>query len=565
MTQTIVTPELEQKLSDAFTRVKSRFGYFPLTYVRFSGEVKTAAINMSNFEIKVNPLFVLEQLNKVSVDSALEGLLDHEVCHYLYHPYSLQRVILEHEAVKKLDFGEELRQYYDDVNDNLRILLTHPETVIPEIYKAISPTSNVAKILLQLYQDLTGRDFGFSAKLDDELRDALEKLKTINFLNYDPSRNIIEHVKNDDLQNRRDLSKFYRILKPIFEKDVSNGNRPINIFGPSPSVKDYSGKDIKKALKELVEKGKLSPAAAKELIKELDGKMKERNSGEFPGGEYNDNPEFFGDRFVYEALAAKYRIVLKKRPLEAKSGRFPVRLEKYDIGDPIEDLDLFNSYGGKILPGLSNKVVRDTVKYHGNKEKTPDLMIILDDSGSMENPTSVISKAVLGGFVVANEYIMNGSKVAVVRFSDRTTTKAFSKDKYTVLNELLEFKNGRDTKLDVDEVKKLSNTNSVHDYILISDCEIKNRDEIITFLNSECERGARAYMLQIGPAKTQDGTYSYAYEGKVKVCYISKEDDIGAIILDDLHPSEKVAVTPNVPLPILLDPLRDKNKRDLEK
>jgi hypothetical protein len=529
MTTKKTKQELESLLKESFARVKAKFGYIPLKHVEFSDEVPTAAIDMGSFRIKVNQSFIEKISEQTPAENATEGVLDHEVGHYIFHPYSLQRVILEHVAMKDKEHGEIIRQFYDDVNDNLRVISSKGnDTNIPDVYKSIKPQSRVEKVLLKLYQDLTRRDFGMHEQLDANLEKAVSDLKEINFLNIKGES--IEFVKEDDFRNKRDLLKFYNILLPLCKQDEKDGRPAKNILGPSPSVKEYTGKEIKKALKELIEKGIISQEDAKDFIGEQADKMKEDSSGNFPGGSFNDNPDMFADRFLYESLACRYNILLTKSPLESTDGRYPTRHEKFEVGDNINDLDPFNSYGGKVLPGLSNKWIKESVKYHGKKEKTPDLMIILDDSGSMPNPTIKISNAVLSSFVIATEYLNNHAKVGVARFSDRTTiSDGFSNDRYAVLDELLKFKNGGDTFVDLRKISTLAAKNNVHDYILITDGAIKNRDEVISFLNSEADKGARAYVVQIGETNKPE------YEGKVKIIHVGKSDDIGSIMLDDIH------------------------------
>jgi hypothetical protein len=524
----MVVSGLEQELQRVFSRVKSKFGHMPLKSVCFSGDIPTAAIDMDSFKIKVNPEFVHK--TGLPTAEALEGILDHEVGHYIFHPYSLKRVILEHAAVKNVENGSGLRNFYDDVNDNLRVIVSKgQQTNIPDVYRSLPAQSRVEKVLLSIYQGLTGRDFGMHEELDEESAEALEGLKAINFLNYSPQTGSVEFVKEDGRRNLLDLKRFCRILGPLYEKDVQDGNTPDNKLGNSPSVGDYSGKQIRKALKELIERGELTPEQAKDLIKEFKDKMDE---GGFPGGKYSDAPELFADRFVYESLALKYSIVLKQHPIISSDGTYPTRHEKFEVGDDMSSLDLFNSYG-RVLPGLSNKWVKEEIEYHGEKEATPDLMILLDDSGSMPHPLEKISNAVLSSFVIAREYLKNGAEVGIARFSDRTTAQEFTDDKYKVLDELLRFKKGDNTVIDLKKVKELAESNNVHDYVLITDGKIENRNAVMQFLNQEAEEGARVYFVQIG----QSGE-AY-YEGRVKVIPVGQSDDIGKIILDDIHKKAK--------------------------
>ncbi|MDD3175266.1 MAG: hypothetical protein PHU51_02205 [Candidatus Nanoarchaeia archaeon] len=518
---------LEETLNKVFQKTKESFGYVPLKSVSLSTEAPTAWINMQDFKVFVNPEFIAKLSQNMSEEEAIEGVLDHEFGHYLFHPYSLDRVIIETIAIKEKENGESIRQFYDDVNDNLRVLISKNDSHLPDVYRTLSPQSKVEKTLTVFYNYKLGKDFG-QTQLDDECANAFESLKSIDFLGQKNGR--IEFVKQNDKQNRRDLLKFHRIMNPLYEQDKQNGNTPQNPMGESPQIDDYSGKQIRKALKELIEKGQISNEDAKKFIKEHTKKFSEEK-GDFPGGKYLDNPDSFADKFVYESLAGKYSITLKKTPLLAKEGVYPTRHEKFEVGDDLNSLDAFNSYGGKILPGLSNKWVKENLKYHGQKEATPNLMILLDDSGSMPNPSEEISNAVLGSFAVANEYLKNGAKISVGRFSDRTTIQDFTNDKYKVLDELLRFKSGGDTQVDLKEVEKVSK--GIYDLVLITDGHIGNRDRVLEYMNSYAQKGARSYVIEIG---NQGETY---FDKKVKIIPISSEEDIGKIILDDIHKGRK--------------------------
>jgi hypothetical protein len=513
---------LEETLNKVFQKTKESFGYVPLNSVSLSTENPTAWINMQDFKVCVNPDFINKLSEKMSYEDAIEGVLDHEFGHYLFHPYSLSRVILESVAVKDKENGESLRQFYDDVNNNLRVLISKNDSQLPNVYKTLSPKSKVEKTLTAFYNYKIGKDFG-DIKLDNDCENAFESLKNIDFLGQKNGR--IEFVKQSDKQNKNDLLKFHKIMNPLYEQDKKDGKTPQNPMGESPQLDDYTGKQIRKALKELIEKGQISNEDAKGFIKKQTKKFSEE--GDFPGGKYLDNPDSFANRFLYESLAGKYSITLKKTPLLAKDGVYPTRHEKFEVGDDLNSLDPFNSYGGKILPGLSNKWVKENLKYHGQKEATPNLMILLDDSGSMPNPTEKISNAVLGSFAVANEYLKNGAKISVGRFSDRTTIQDFTNDKYSVLDELLKFKSGGDTIVDLNVVKKVSK--GIYDLVLITDGQIGNRDKVLEYMNSHIQNGARAYVIEIG---NHNETY---VEGKVKIIPISSEEDIGKIILDEVH------------------------------
>lgn len=322
------------------------------------------------------------------------------------------------------------------------------------------------------------------------------------------------------------MKKFYDILHPLLKEDKKEELQGMPTLGKSPNIKDYSSKEIRKVLKELVQERQWDKDDIKEFVKEFEDKFKDQK-GQFPGGNYNGDPESFANRFVYESLALNYRITLKKTPLISTNGQYPTSLTKYEVGDNLLDIDPFSSLANRILPGISNKFVKEQIKYHGQKEKTPDLVLLLDDSGSMPNPNEEISDAVLGSFVIAREYLENGASVGIAHFSDRTSCSTLSNNMHEVMNNLLVYKNGSDTQINLKEIEK--HFQNICDYVLITDGHIRNRDSVIDYLNSKALQGARAYMIQIGRKQ------NIHYEGKIKVFDISSADNLGNIVLDDMH------------------------------
>ena len=231
----------------------------------------------------------------------------------------------------------------------------------------------------------------------------------------------------------------------------------------------------------------------------------------------------------------KYDVLIKGIPLETKKGIYPSGYREFEAGDEALDIDPFSS-NGRILPGITKRIIKKPIRYHGNAEATPDLVLLLDDSGSMPNPKECISNAVLGSYAVAREYLANKAEVAVGRFSDRTCLQDFSDDKDIVLNELLRFKSGDTTRVDLGKMKKAGREKA--DYILITDDQISNRAEVLQYLNERAKNGARAYLIRIGMNETES-TREKEYP-LVKIFNVQGKEyqhgaDLGKLILDDVH------------------------------
>ena len=506
----------EQTLQKKFEEKKKEFYYVPLNKCRFSKDVPTASISMKTFEISVNPDFIerTAETGKITPEKALDAILEHEIGHFAYHPFSAERVIAEVINAKGFQNGESVRQLYDDINNNLRLVARNPSSNIPLLYRATSPESDLEKVILKFYERQTEQEFG-AGEISHELEPYVFSLEKINFLNATPQGRI-EFVKLSEGANLSDMGKFYHALKPLFEKQEG---QPQTNNPTSPSPDDFDEKNLRKGLKKLIQGGTISREDVKKFI---DDHGHNFESGSLPGGAYNNNPESFADRFFYESLAQKYKIRIKKAPIVSSDGAYPTSLDKLSFSDSLEDFDPFSSMGTRILPGVSNKWIREQIKSHGQFEKTPDLCLLLDDSGSMPDPREETSNAVISSLAISREYIKNQASVAVILFSDRTISFEGSKDYNLVAEHLRTYKNGDDTRIDLKKVPKKDGA----DYVVITDGEIKNRDEAIGFLN---EHANRAYFITINEDKP------HSVEGRVKHMYVHHAEDIGKIVLDDIH------------------------------
>lgn len=539
----------ETILQKRFAEARRRFNHVPLKKCKSSSNVPTAAISMNDFEVVVNPDFItaIAGTEILSVEEALDASFDHEMGHFAYHPFSVERVIAEDIKARDFENGEEVRQFYDDVNDNLRVMLKNPESKIPELYRAMSPRTDLERVLLKFYEQQTGRNFGIG-EISEELNPYVSELEGINFLNVLPNGRI-QFVKLDEWRNLNDLSSFFNILKPLFAKlpeqqsnesqgnvQDSKGSKPEsrggenkdgvegNRYKPnSPSPRDFSEGDIRKGLKKLVQEGIIEKRDIEKFVKDYGYKFE---SGSLPGGSYNNNPETFADRFLYESLAQRYKVRIQKTPIVSADGVYPVSLAKFKPEDSPLDFDPFSSMGNRILPGISNKWVRERISAHGHIKRTPDLCLLLDDSGSMPNPREEVSPAVVSSLAIAREYTKNKANVSVTLFSDRTKTFPATNEYDAIARNLLIFKKGNDTQVDLSHVPSIVGA----DYIVITDGRIGNREDVVNFLRQNAHR---AYFVTIGNNSTQ------IVQNGVKYIGVSHPEDIGKIILDDIHRGRK--------------------------
>lgn len=555
----------EKELMAIYGRMRSEC-YADVKGMEYSEAVPMAAIDFGTDRIMINPKsFANLEKKGMTPQEIVKGYLQHEYFgHKASHPFDVKRIVAEDIALNNAGLDETTRNYarnrFDDLVGNLKVWNSHEADELRKLYSSFESTSKFDDVEKMFYQDVTGRDFG--AKATSELQPYAKRLGKIDLLSGTPIKPVRESMEQ--------VVDFYNTIKPLVDEMKNKGQKPFGgdsknkgkqqqqgeggngMGGSGQNLSDISPKDVEKAVKELMEEGELGTEGAKKFLKryaeekgEADKKkgmaaavakgkgdpeksdMNDGCLGGAPGGVFLDNSDVYANKVLYNTLSERYTLKIKKLPVEHKGGAYPCGYESWSSSDPPHEIDPFTSFG-IIAPGITKKVERKGLDAFGTCEKTPDLLILLDDSGSMPKPMVDVSYAVLSAFVAAKNYVRNGSEVAAVRFSDRTTQGAFSRDESAVIGELLKFKNGGDTHVDLpaveETVSKGRKKKKDLDAILISDGQIDNKDLAIRYLSDF----SRAFMFEIGtngpPEKRE----------RVIVYHISRDEDLSKIVIDEV-------------------------------
>lgn len=538
------------------TEVMSIFGkmrtecYADVKGVEYSEAVPMAAIDFGSDKIMINPKsFANFEKKGMTPQEIVKGYLQHEYFgHKANHPFDVKRIVAEDIALNRAGLDETTRNYarnrFDDMIGNLKTWNSHEADELRKLYSAFESTSKFDDVEKVVYQDILGRDFGANKK-SPELDGYAKKLKKMDLLSGTPVKSVRESMEQ--------VVDFYNTIRPLvdemknkkqspFGKNNNNGNGPggkgAEGTGQGGGLSDMPSKAVEKAVKELMEGGEIGTEDAKKFLKRYaeeknEAEKKEAatqnngNLGGAPGGVFLDNPDVYTDKVLYNVLSERYSLKIKKLPIEHKGGAYPCGYESWSSSDPPHEIDPFTSFG-IIAPGITKKVETKGLNAFGTCEKTPDLLILLDDSGSMQNPTTGISHAVLSSFVAAKSYVRNGSEVAPGRFSDRTTVPEFSRDEGRVIDELLKFKSGGDTHVDLpvveETVKKGKKNKKELDVILISDGQIDNKRDAMAYLSDF----SRAFMFEIGTSGSPEK------RDRVTVYHIAKKEDLSKIIIGEV-------------------------------
>lgn len=175
--------------------------------------------------------------------------------------------------------------------------------------------------------------------------------------------------------------------------------------------------------------------------------------------------------------------------------------EVWKIGDPIEEIDIMLTYtvSPVIIPGVTTKKWSKNPVFKGGAQKsTPDLLLVLDSSGSMgslKDEKSNLFNAVKSGFAIIKYFEKNNSEVALINFSSKATINLWSKD-YKAIKEGLLLEGGGNTVFPIDAIEKLRRLKKGNAVIvIITDGEIQNDIQALEILTEHLLSGNKVFMF----------------------------------------------------------------------
>jgi hypothetical protein len=243
------------------------------------------------------------------------------------------------------------------------------------------------------------------------------------------------------------------------------------------------------------------------------------------------------DILYYMQLAQVYRLPLRSLPMERSGSLEPYSHIPWEASKPVQDIDLWTSFG-KLLPGLSQTWVRREGSIFGQQEGTPDCLLVLDSSGSMTNPREHLSFAVLGAGCAVEAYLRREARVAVYNFSDALADKKkvvpFTQDRQQIYRALCVY-HGGGTSLKVRDIESLrrSATRTVPDFLLITDMQITNLEEVLIYLAGV---EGRMTVVHIGENSATDYFRQMTRDHpRLQIFTVQDREDIPRIILGQVQ------------------------------
>ncbi len=144
----------------------------------------------------------------------------------------------------------------------------------------------------------------------------------------------------------------------------------------------------------------------------------------------------------YRELAQGHLVRYPRRPAPESTEPQLEGLEPWDIGDPLDECDWFQTVlqSPRIIPGLTTvRRVYGTTAGNEPRREPIDLDIYVDSSGSMPNPAVQLSYPALAGAIIVISALRAGARVQATLWSGKhqfQTTPGFIRDETAILRVL---------------------------------------------------------------------------------------------------------------------------------
>jgi len=406
----------------------------------------------------------------------------HEVSHYEVIPYDgLIHAKLLKAAIKYVNphFAPIVVNVFADLVIDTKLYQKYPDLMLWELkkgYEYVSERykeklSDFSKFLFRSYEKMWNQPL-----IDENLISKINSVKEINsqsltakeksnlFKENSISKQEVQKIDNYNSLSELDslVNKVYKVILKDFEDESTWENKVMNISRILKNLINDTftliGKYVKaeegKARRKAPGKGGESIDMPEDIIEIMDNPLENKNrdklnkdnddelrhkSEEFaketPYSEFGSPADQAGILIDGSPLATWYRglarnLIEIKIYEERPGGQLPVYPDIWRIGDPIEELDVVQTLLNSpvIIPNITTrKWVFKEGPGHLVEKQIPDLLIVLDSSGSMMwNYTAKTDKgrgpyhtALVASFAALHYAASKGVKFSIINFSGR--------------------------------------------------------------------------------------------------------------------------------------------------
>ncbi|MFO8020680.1 MAG: vWA domain-containing protein [Promethearchaeia archaeon] len=475
-----IQEEKEEKLiklaKKAWQKTLKEFYFPPLNEPKFlfdHSEKEGFYIDPDNrWQITMNlantPVFIDEE-DYIKYYHAIEM---HEVSHYQIIPYDgLMNAKLLNAAMKSLsrNFASIAVNIFSDLIIDTKLHNKYPELMEWELKKTAANIkakyknniSPISKFLLHAYEKFWGIEID-SQDTSKQFDDPIDQIKGVIMKNFE-----------DETTWPDKMRVVASLLKDLIENTFTLIGRGVKVRDGMTSKDDPS-------------KGGQKVEMPKDLVELMDNPMENKNSDKLKqdnGDELRQKAEEYAKDVPYsefgapasqagiliegDTLATWYRGLAKDliqiRIFEKNpSGQLPVYPEVWRIGDPIEELDIVQSLLASplIIPNITTrKWTHREGPGHLEEKKIPDLLIVLDSSGSMgwnidartDQGKGNYHTALVSSFAALHYAAKKGANFSVINFSGSALTCPWTSDYRKAEKTLLKYQ-GSGTHLPTEKI-----------------------------------------------------------------------------------------------------------------
>lgn len=501
------------------------------------GQVDSAfAGGLVGRKILLNQKFIQEMMGRdVTPETIIQAVIDRSLNRFVRVPESfaqmlrlyaaLREAILDVETARKhleiyLALWNEMDLYFHRGKGERLVELYRASLAIPQEEQKRLPIHYL--ILVSVLQERWGVDLGLDRELLRGWESLAKRLAQIDYLYSDD--------RDGDIKvfGRLFSACYHKVEEVIGSRTEEKEKEKPPVHWPLENTLDsfLSGKDIREGIAEFLEAiGDLRKALR--LLEEFSACLPEVKQllGEVALLE--------GSRWwFYETLAEPYRLSIVKKPSEQTGRVYPVSLKPWGPEDGLGKLAPLASFGPLGLPGITKRWLDSGPESQLHDQQVPDLLVVIDSSGSMPNAGTSKSFAVLGAFVAANSYLDYGSRVAVVNFSSSDLVLDFSTDRATIYKYLAAFQGGGTT-LRVSTIENLLGKDQRRretDILLITDLGLASFEQTLKELAKHA-RIHRIFVLLVNADSKKEEQAQELLTESVEFFRVEREEDIPRIVL----------------------------------
>lgn len=503
-----MSADWDRLLKTAWQGARARHLYPELPDPEVVEDDGSVAIDAKEKRIRLSGGFCDEVSGSVDPQRLIDALLDHGIAHHTVCPWDFETYLGLYASLKPTvkDGGliQQILDYFTDVVVDTHSVREH-DSGLPDVYASRSG-DGAYEVIRALYEQLWGVDLGVQP--DAERESEVMRLSRIPYL--------------DRSQWKESVRSFANVMVPLLRVGQEQGEG--GMLGSHDG--QHTADEVEQALASFSERGYYAFRAMvddfKDVIQDA-GAMPEKGIGQGKG-----EPRL-ADVLYYMKRSERIRLPVRPTRLERVGSLYPHAHAPWEIGRPVQDIDIWTSFG-KFMPGVSQVWERREGETHGTEAGTPDCVIVIDSSGSMTNPCEELSFAVLGAGCAADAYLKRGRRVAVYNFSDAPSGGKelvdFTRDRGAVFRSLCRYFGGG-TELALSDFDRFRRDRT--DYFVITDMQISNLTPVVDYFLSV---DGRVTAVHIGNTREADQFKQSTFADDHIVVYpVSSPEDIPGIVL----------------------------------